>query len=65
MDCLCYYLEVSLWAPEFLTPSGHTESHNERLKQMQVKLILGSTFAAPFAVGFAQESACIPPLNSR
>lgn len=25
MDCLYYYLEVSLWTPRFWTPPGHTE----------------------------------------
>lgn len=65
MDCFCYCLEVNLWAPEFLTAPGHAEIHRESLKQMQVELILGFTFASPFAGRLAQESVSIPPLTPR
>lgn len=65
MDCWCYYLEVSLVTPEFLTPSRNTEIHNDSLRQTQVALLPPLTFASPLAMVSAREVVRMPQLNPR
>lgn len=65
MDCWCYYLEVSLLAPGFLTPCRNTEINNDSLRQTQVALLPRLTFASPLAMVSAGEVVRILQPNPR
>lgn len=51
--------------PGLLIPSRHKEIHSETLRQNQVAVILGFTFASLLAMGSAQELVRIPQLNPK